>query len=265
MRFFDTNYLFTSFGNTITESSGTGTLAFDEKTRYGWTSSGENTDGDTAWVDCVLPTGQSIDRVFIKDTNILLNTPGLYNLWGDVGGGFESLAAYIDEIISNEDGTSHLYIFSAAVTLDRLRYYGDDTIVADQEKTIKQVYAFAELGRLENFDNIVPRRERLQKISKLQAGKVDVIEFGRHFSFKLGLKAHYNEDDNDVINMLAQRDNPFFIWINDNTESIMKMYQEPFRFKDLYKVSIIKPDSLRFTKNLYFSGIDDSINMIEVY
>lgn len=258
MRFFDTNVLYTLFGNTINASSGTPSLAFDEKTRYGWTSDGEDTDGDSVYIENILTQTTPVDRIFIRESNIS-------NMSIEVNLGAGDIPLVYSEIISSADGTSHLYILTTPIVTQKVKITGSNTIVANQEKTIKQIYAFSELGRLENFDNIVPRRERLQKISKLQAGKVDVIDFGRHFSFKLGLKAHYVEDDNDVINMLAQRDNPFFIWINDNTESIMKMYQEPFKFKDLYKVSVQKPDSMRFTKNLYFSGIDDSINMIEVY
>ena len=258
MRFFDTNVLYTIFGNTINESSGAGSLAFGEATRYGWTSDGEDTDGNNAHIENILTESASIDRIFVKNSNIDDLTIEV-----DIGSGYVSLS--YNNLISNSAGTSHLYILNTPILLEKIKISGDNTIVANQEKSIKQVYAFMELGRLSDFDDITPVRERVQKINKLQAGKVDVIDFGKHFSFKLKLKAHYKESDNDVINMLLQRDVPMFIWINGDTESIMTMYQEPFRFPDLYKISIIKPDKPKFAKNLFFSGFDDSINMVEVY
>ena len=160
MRFFDTNYLFTIFGNTIAESSGTGSLAFDEKTRYGWTSDGEGTDGNSVYIENILSESQSIDRIFVKETNIDDLTIEV-----DIGAGYVSLS--YDELISNADGTSHLYILNTPISLEKIKLSGSNTIVADQEKSIKQVYAFSELGRLEGFDSMRPSRERVQKISKL--------------------------------------------------------------------------------------------------
>lgn len=258
MRFFDTNALYTAFGNTVNESSGTGSLAFDEATKYGWTSNGEGTDGTTVYIENILTTATSIDRIFVKESNIEDLTIEV-----DVGAGYVALT--YDELQSSSDGMSHLFILNTPISLEKIKISGDDTITPDEEKTIKQVYAFTELGRIENYDDITPSRERVQITNKLQAGKVDIIDFGRYFTFKLKLKAHYVVGDNTAINVLLQRDVPMFIWLNDNTESIMKMYQEPYRFQDIFKVSIQKKDSPKFAKNLFFSGLDESIDMIEVY
>ena len=258
MRFFDTNQLYTIFGNTINESSGTGSFAFDENTKFGWKSDGQDTDGDSAYIENIILDPQLIDRIFLRQTNI-----SNFLIEVDVGAGYVTLAP--DEVQTSSDSETYLYILNTPINLEKIKISGSNTIIANQEKRVKQVYAFNELGRIEDFNNISPTRERVQKITKLQAGKVDVIEFGRHFSFKIDLKAHYKEIDNEIIDTLARRDVPMFVWINDNTESIMKMYQEPFRFQDLYKVSIEKKDKIKFTNNLYFSGLDNNINMIEVY
>jgi len=258
MRFFSENRLYTLLGSTINESSGTGSLAFDEATRYGWTSNGEDTDGDSVYLENILTVATLIDRIFVKDSNIDNLT-----ITVDLGAGYVALS--YDEVQSSSDSKTHLFILNTPISLEKIKISGSNTIIADQEKTIKQVYAFTELGRIENYEDISPSRERVQKINKLQAGKVDVIDFGRYFTFKLKLKTHYVEDDNAVIDMLLQRNVPMFVWINDNTESVMTMYQEPFRFKDIFKVSVQKKDKLSFAKNLFFSGIDESVDMVEVY
>ena len=257
MRFFDTNILFVNLGNTINQSSGTGELAFNENLKYFWTSDGEGTDGDDVYIENIISIPKLIDRIFIRECNIedlLIEV--------DVGAGYITLTA--DEIQSNTENTSHLYLLNTPILLNKIKVSGSDTLIPNEEKRIRQVYAFKELGRIKDFADIDPSRERLQKISKLQAGKVDIITFGKSWNFSLVLKSHYVINDNEIINTILQRDEAFFIWINDNTQSIMKMYQEPFRFQDIYKVAIQSKDSPNFNKNLFFSGLNEKLNLTEV-
>ena len=109
-----------------------------------------------------------------------------------------------------------------------------------------------------------PKRTRIQAITKLNSGKVDIVNKGLSWSFKLKLKSHFKESDNEIINTVLQRGSEVWLWLNDNTEDSMVMIQEPWRFGDLYKVTFQKEDSPRFTKNMHFSGINVDFNLIEV-
>ena len=145
-----------------------------------------------------------------------------------------------------------------------IKFIGSNTITANQEKQILQALAFTELGRVVNNQDIQPKRDRIQSISKLNVGKSDIINKGRQWSFKIKFKTHYNSSDNAVLNAILQSNNEFWVWINDNQESIMVMMQEPYRFQDIFKVAFQKSDSIRFSKNMMFSGIDVDFDLVEV-
>ena len=72
MRFFSTNYLYKNFGGTYAASSNTAfsSFSFDELSKYSWYSSGEGTDGDAIYLERVLGFAESIDRIFVRETNI---------------------------------------------------------------------------------------------------------------------------------------------------------------------------------------------------
>ena len=262
MKFFDTNVLFNNLGGSSTSSSNTAVAqyAFDENNRFSWSSDGQGTDGTSITLDRTLSSNATINRIFIKDTNIS-NLLILVN----VGAGFVSLSAATTYTEIKSDLGDHYYFeLDNQISIEAIRITGSNTITANQEKSVNQVLAFNELGQIEYNDDIQPKRTRSQVISKLNTGKVDVINKGRSFGFKIKLKSHYNSTENNIINTLLQREREVWVWINDNNESIMTMKQEPFRFGDVYKMSFQKNDTVKYTNNAFFSGIDVTFDFIEV-
>lgn len=261
-RFFNTNYLFENFGGAISASSNTSTafLAFDEDRSYSWSSDGEGTDGDAISLERVLDATISINRIFVKNTNINNLTIEV-----DLGAGYVPLAtASTFTLIKADAGNNYFYELDNTIDLIKIKFIGSNTIVANQEKIVEQCYAFMELGQIEYNSDIQPKRERIQVRSKLNSGKNDIINKGITWSFKLKLKSHFKESDNQIINDILQRGDELWIWLNDNQEDSMVMIQEPWRFSDLYKVTFSKADSPRFNKNMLFSGLNISFNLIEV-
>ena len=257
MRFFDTNWLFSNFGGTYSASSGFPLLAFNEDNKFAWSSSGENTDGDAIFVERVLANSAKIDRIFIKDTNISNLT-----IQVDLGSGYVALSGFT--LTKSNDGKNYFYELNSTINIFAIKVIGSNTIIANQNKQIKQILSFTELGVIKHVDDINPKRMRVQKISKLNSGKVDIINKGHYYSFQIKLKTHYNAVDNSIIEKLLNRDEAFYFWINNDNEDSMVMLQEPYRFNDIYKVAIQGDDNLSFNRNLFFSGIDETINLVEV-
>jgi len=257
MRFFDTNWLFEAFGGTYSASSGFPLLCFDEENKYPWTSSGEATDGNAIFVERVLLNVVPVNRIFIKQTNINNITIEI-----DTGSGYVALSNFI--LTKSNDGTQYFYELGAIVSLLKIKISGSNTTPTNQDKSIQQILAFTELGVIKAIDDISPKKNRVQKISKLNTGKVDVINKGSYFSFDLRFKAHYNSSENGIIQTLINNDNAFWLWINDDEEDSMVMIQEPYRFGDIYKVAQQKDSNLSFTGNAFFSGIDAVTNLVEV-
>lgn len=261
-RFFDTNYLFENFGGTFgaSSSSATAYLSFDEDRSFSWSSDGEGTDGDAIYLERTLDAPATVNRIFVKDTNISNLTIEV-----DVGVGYVALSsASTFTLIKSNAGDNYFYELDSSINLSKIKLIGSNTIVANQEKTIKQCLAFQELGVLSSNDDIQPKRTRIQAITKLNSGKVDIVNKGLTWEFKLKLKSHYKAEDNAIINAILQRSAEIWVWLNDNNEDSMVMLQEPWRFGDLYKLTFQKGDAPRFDKNMFFSGINVDFNLIEV-
>lgn len=259
MRFFDTNYLFKSFDGSYNASSNTAIayMAFDEKSKFRWKSSGENTDGDDIYLERVLSSPSSINRIFIPQTNISNLTIEV-----DLGAGYVSLPS--STLTKSNDGYSYFYELSSSITIEKIKFIGSNTIISNEEKFITNAYAFTEIGRIKYNDAVKPNIERIQVINKLNSGKSDVINKGRQISFKLGFRTHYSQADNSIIQSVLDKDSEFWIWLNDDQEDDIFMPQEPFRFKDIYKVAFKGNHSMSFKDNMWFSGIDTDFSLIQV-
>lgn len=259
MRFFGTNYLFSNFGGDFDASSNAAlaTFVFNENNQFAWFSTGEGTNGNAIFVERTLDETITIDRIFVKNTNISNLTIEV-----DDGGGYDALASFT--LTKSNDGTCYFYELATPISIVGIKFIGSNTIVADQEKQIGQALSFLELGSLKNVADIQPKRERIQAIAKLNVGKVDIINKGVQWSFKIKLKSHYKSGDNAIIDSVIQRQQEMWLWLNDDEEDSMVMTQEPYRFKDLYKLAFQKSDSMRFSKNMFYSGIDVDFDLVEV-
>lgn len=257
MRFFDINYFFSKFGGTITASSGTPVFAFNENPRLSWVSNLQATDGTSVYIEQAIASVSIINRIFISNTNISNLT-----IQVDIGAGYVALSP--TKTIVSKDLKNYLYEFNN-IAITKIKISGSNTLIANREKEIGGIYGFMELGQIKNFAQIQPKNQKIQKVLKLQFGKSDIINLGRSYGFTLKLKNHYIPEDNVIINTLRQQDEPFFIWINDGNDDVMKMDIYPYRFQDIYKVASVKQDPTEFANNMFYSGINTTLNMEEVY
>lgn len=262
MIFFDTNELFKNFGGSINASSSTGLapFAFDEDRKFSWITSGEGTDGTAVYLERILPITVSINAIFIQSTNIENITIEV-----DLGAGYVALSSATSfTLIKSENGETYYYELNSAISIDKIKINGSDTIIPNEEKRIAQVLGFQKLGVIQDFDDIKPKRTRVQVVNKLITGKTDIINMGISWDFKVKLKSHYKEEDQKIITDILERDKETWIWFNNNLENIQVMTAEPFRFNDIYKVVFEKSDSTKYNDNMWFSGLDTTFNFKEV-
>lgn len=259
MRFFDTNYLFQAFGGSFNASSNSqiAYLAFDETNKFRWISNSEGTDGDAIYLERILSVPTSINRIFISDTNISDLTIEV-----DVGAGYVALPT--NTLKKSDDGKTYFYELASSISISKIKFIGSETITADEEKYIYNAYGFLEIGQIKYNDAVKPTVERIQVVNNLNSGKYDIINKGRQVSFKIGFRAHYSTADNAIIQTIFARDAEFWLWLNDDQEDSIVMTQEPYRFKDIYKVAFKGNHSVSFKDNAWFSGIDTDFTLIQV-
>lgn len=258
MRFFDIDYGLNKFPGTSSASSQSinANSCFDGLNYTKWISNGENTDGDDVYVERDFLTTKPINRIMVVGTNISDISVEYYT-----GAIFTPLTA---TAIKSEDNQNVLFEFTDPSS-SKYRIVGSDTLIADNEKEIQEIYMFSEIGVL-NIPpkNIIPRRIIEQRKHKLINAKNMFFNLGRRWEITLSFAAHLGQADIDLIESLIVRDLEFHIWINDNVESIMRQKTAPYRFQDIVKVAIDKGDAPNYYDNYFFSGVNNKFKMVEV-
>ena len=168
-------------------------------------------------------------------------------------------------LTQSADGTSYFYELDSTISIDQIVIYGSTTIIANSEKEIEQILAFVELGQIAACADVQPTKIKNQVINKLLSGKVDIINKGNYYSFKLKFKNHATTaTENTLLQTLRDTDDAIWLWINDNEEARQLFIQEPFQFKDIYKVALQGNDDAAYADNYWGGGFDVNLNYVEV-
>jgi len=261
LRFFSTDVANKSFEGTITASSAVSlqNFPFDGLKNTKWTSSGEGTDGDSVSLEQNFGINRTIDSFYLYNTNIDNVVIATWNgsSWDDVTTSNATITKSSDSLFVHAKLT-------AAVTTTSIRITGSNTVVANEEKNISMFLAFQEIGQFEYFPIFKPKVEPLQNVFKTTDGRGFVIERGEVFKADLNFESHVNANDIALITTLLERKEPFYIWPNAGDESIFSFVFKPFRFEDIFKVTIVGASNPEFTKNYYKAGFNSSVQLIEV-
>lgn len=261
LRFFGTDYNNKVFDGTITASSRDSLkeFAFDGLTGTRWTSDGEDTDGNEVTLEMDYGINRTIDSFFVYNTNIEDIEVQYWN-----GSAWVTASASIATIVKSAD-FKHLFVkLNAEVTTQKVRIAGGDTLTANEEKYLGMFFAFMELGQFEYFPGFKPNIDPEQNVFKTTDGRHFVIERGEAFSASIDFVSHVNQNDIDLVEDLLERKEPFYIWPNAGDESIFTYSFKPFRFQDIFKVTIIGNNSPEYTKNYYKAGYNNTVRIIEV-
>ncbi|MCA9405047.1 MAG: hypothetical protein KC684_00785 [Candidatus Omnitrophica bacterium] len=260
LRFFAKDYNNIGLGGTVTASSADGTkeFAFDGLISTKWLTSGEGTDGDAVSLEMDYGTNRQFDCFYVYNTNIEDIVIAYWNgsSWVDVD---SSNAAIV-----KSSGNNFVFAkMNSEITTQKVRITGSNTIDADNEKYVTQFLAFAELGQFEYFPTLRPRIKNYQNKFKTSIGKNIIIDRGEVFEADIVFKSHVNANDIALATTLLERKETFYIWPNGGDEDIFSYSFKPYRFKDIFKVSIVDDNNPEFTKNYYKSGYNNIIKVVE--
>lgn len=262
LRFFGTDYNSQQFEGTIDASSAVAraAFAFDGLTGTRWISSGENTDGNAVYLEMDYGFERTIDCLYVFNTNI---SDIVLSYWN--GASYTAITGSNATIIKSDDD-DHVFVkLNAPVNTQKVKITGSNTLTANQEKYVTLFFAFEEIGQLVGFPDFDPVFDPKQNLFELTDAKGFVIEEGEAFAAKITFKSHVNQEDIDLAEELFRRREPFFIWPNGgDQDGIFRFSFRPFRFQDIFKVSIVGKNSPKPTNNYYRAGYNNIMNLIEV-
>jgi hypothetical protein len=258
IRFFGTDYNNQAFGATVTVSSSDTkkNFMFDGLVATRWISSGEGTDGNAVSIEVDYGVNRTFDCFYIYNTNI-----------DDITGWYWNGSSWVEITATITKSADGRYIFiklPAAVTAQKVKLTGSNTITANQEKTVTLFYTFEEIGQFEYFPDLTPKFNTNQNQFALDDGRNFIIERGESFEADITFKSHVNQNDITLALELLARKEPFFIWPNGGDESIFTYKFPPYRFQDIYKVARVGDNTPKHTNNYYKAGMNDKFKVVEV-
>ncbi|MHA1972975.1 MAG: hypothetical protein ACTSW1_08280 [Candidatus Hodarchaeales archaeon] len=168
----------------------------------------------------------------------------------------------MNDAISSDDGMNHL-IDVTGFNYEKYRITGSDTIVANEEKIITEVYTFDLLGTFEIGPRVKARRRKGQQVMEMDNYLNSIINRGIRYEFEYKLLTN-KQNDVDLFAEMTTRDTDFYIWMNDDEEIVYEVAQAPFEFGDIFRVSNVGGDVPGYLKDNRFSAATNKAKFSEV-
>lgn len=258
IKFFDFDYLNNSNNNTVTVSSGdvSKEFMFDGSIDTRWLSYLEGDDHTTSTIEIEFASSKNVDTVFLQKSNAKT-----YELEYWTGSAWATPAGLVES--ESEAGGDVLFTFTSLSTT-KILVSITETLIADAEKYVTNLMAFSTIGQFTGYPNIKPKIIMEQFDQKLISGKHHITDRGQSIEIILSFEKYVVDADLQLLEMLKQRKSEFFILLNGGNESQFTRLVEPYRLRDLYKVAISGGYPASYYKNLYGSGVDTEVTLVEV-
>lgn len=253
IKFFSDDNAVINLGGTATASSSTedAAEAFNGSRTFGWISDGENNDSTTSYLQRTFTADMYGDTIVIANHNlkppftVKINGTSLVNYDIQTARGFSVVSfPYRDDITS-------------------IRIEAKATTTANEEKRIGEVMLLTTLGQFQQPQELKNTRTREQGDLKLQNGKHFIFNCGQAWSFSIDVFS-LSQHDIDLLATLQDMGTPFHMWPCGGNETQFKYRFQPFLFNDFFKVAFSGNGKPNLKDNLYWTGLRDSVKLVEV-
>lgn len=250
-KFFSDDIALFDLGGTATASSAAADApdAFNGDRSLGWISSGENNDETTAYLHRDFQTALYGDTIIIANHNLKSFTVKING-------------TALDCTVETKRNFS-VVSFEYREDIQTIRIEAAETITANEEKRIGEVMLLTTLGQFEDPQKITNAYVPEQGDLKLQNGKHFIFNCGEAWTFTIDVFA-LSQGDIDLLQKLRDLGTPFFIWPCGGKETQFTYHFRPYLFNDFFKVSFSGNGKPNLKDNLYWTGLRDSVKLVEV-
>ncbi len=255
IKFFLDDVINMNFGGSASASSASSeaALAFNGNNIDSWQSEDENDDNITSFIERILESEASGDTLIIADHNIKTPIISINDIL---------LVKDTDYTIQTSDGFSVVsFVFRTDIL--KIRISGKETEIADSEKQIGNVLLLTTLGQFEQPQEFKNALDFEQGSLTLQNGKKFIFDCGESWTFKIAIFS-LSQNDIDLFEKIRKVKAPLWLWPCGGNEEQFEYHFEPFRFCNIYKVSVEDGVAPNLKDNLYWTGLRDSIKFVEV-
>jgi len=268
-KIFDLSKALIKNGDTVTVSSGATSkdniLDFDKFTR--WESVGSD-DLTTETITVTFSEPRTFDRILLtrhnfKSYSIAPATGSFTNVIGlfsqTPGLGISETDYGIGDSYYEFDSISTTGIVST-VTLAQ---------TVDAQKYIFNLIPTSELGTFQTYP-VIASNDFQALVSKTMNRRAVVNKLNPVFSASLSIELGNNQNDVDLMTLLADRNDDFILWANGGqlteNESASPFYRfsfKPYRLGDFYKCQVVSSKLPEFINNIYVNAFIANLQLIE--
>lgn len=243
----------------VTVSSGSSLRNRMRDRRYTtqWSSNGSD-DSTTETIE--VDFGVAVDVDFIQLLNFNWKA---FTIKYDVAGTPTDFSVPIAETV-NAEVNSLIYDGFTPVSTQKIYIEIDSTIVADAEKVIGELLISKVLGELVGYPGIKPTISRNKIVKTMLRGKKRIVDADTTIGYSLSFKTYPNTADMQLMETLFNRRNPFHVLISGGDESQFTDPRMGYRDRDIRLMSVSSTYSPTYYKNLYYSGVDFTFDLVEV-
>ena len=252
IKFFTDDSALINLGGTATASSAADDAAeaFNGSRSFGWISDGEADDTKTAYLERDFGTELYGDTLIIANHN--LKTFSL-----KING--QSFISYKVQTARNFS----VVTFPYRDDIQKIRIEASQTITPNAEKQIGEVMLLSFIGQFEQPQELKNSLNREQGDLTLQNGKHFIFNCGQSWEFSLDIFS-LSQNDIELVRQLQDMGAPFYMWPCGGEEGQFKYHFRPFLFDDFFKVAFSGKSQPNLKDNNYWTGLRDSVDLVEV-
>lgn len=290
------------FRDGATAAASTGTVSqnyiLNFNKAFAWSSVGSD-DNTVETITITLPVASTIDRLFMIGHNFYdyhvtynggnnfanVKSMGLYqvgnfadesgNLFVDESGNIfsDGFSGSIYDVTAQEisatgyaKNTSYYEFDSVSVTTIEITV--QRTQVADTEKTMQIFAVCEELGTFSNsgLTKSSPNIDQNERVISNILNKPFVRKGIESFNCSIRIPYSSTQADIDLLELLQEREDDFIIWLCGGHfgSNFYRVDKKPWRLEDVYRGQNTRNASPSFYQDSYLTGINDSLNIVEV-
>lgn len=253
IKFFSDDNAVIGLGGTASASSSSDDAveAFNGSREFGWISSGENSDNTTSYILRTFSADLYGDTIIVANHN--LKPPFTVKINGTALTNYDIQTARNFSIVT----------FPYRDDITSIRIEAKKTMTPNEEKHIGEIMLLSTIGQFQQPQELKNTLTREQGDLKLQNGKHFIFNCGQSWSFSLDVFS-LSQQDIDLLNTLQSMGTPFHMWPCGGDETQFKYRFRPFLFDDFFKVSFSGNGKPNLKDNFYWTGLRDSVKLVEV-
>lgn len=219
-----------------------------------WASTGSD-DANPVTLEVTFDTAREIDTLILVKNNLKTFSFDYLN----------GVGSWVNLITESTNSEETYFSQFSAVTTTSVRLVMTATMVADAQKTMRDFIITKQIGRLVGYPRVsMPTKPTSQK-KTLVTGKHKILQSGVDTVLRVNFKDHVGTADRTLFNTLVESTEEFLIWPCGGDMTPFAHGDKGWRLEDIFLVQLDPAGyTHEFTKNLYFSGMNASLTLIEV-